>query len=96
LIIYADANRRNAVGIERDRKEQRHGKLEALVGDLSKVEAVRQVTSGFPHVDILVNNLGIYEIKSFENIDLYQRADKVLTDVEALLADVKKNPSRYL
>jgi len=28
--------------------------------------------------------------------DLYQRADKVLTDVEALLADVKKNPSRYL
>jgi phospholipid/cholesterol/gamma-HCH transport system substrate-binding protein len=26
---------------------------------------------------------------------LYQRADKVLSDVEALLADVKKNPTRY-
>jgi len=27
--------------------------------------------------------------------DLYRRAEKVLTEVEALLADVKKNPARY-
>jgi phospholipid/cholesterol/gamma-HCH transport system substrate-binding protein len=27
--------------------------------------------------------------------DLYQRADKILADVETLLADVKKNPTRY-
>jgi len=96
VIINSRSEKRVTEAIEKIRKEHSHGKLEALVGDLSKVEAVRQVTSGFPHVDILVNNLGIYEIKSFENIDLYQRADKVLTDVEALLADVKKNPSRYL
>jgi len=26
---------------------------------------------------------------------LYQRADKVLTEMETLLADVKKNPTKY-
>jgi phospholipid/cholesterol/gamma-HCH transport system substrate-binding protein len=27
--------------------------------------------------------------------DLYDRADKLLSDVESLMADVKKNPTRY-
>src|SRR5438132_11702007 len=39
-----------------------------LAGDLSKAEVVKQATSRFPHVDILINNLGIYEPKSFEDI----------------------------
>src|SRR5207245_11808812 len=33
-----------------------------------KAEGVKQATSRFPHVDILINNLGIYELKAFEDI----------------------------
>jgi NAD(P)-dependent dehydrogenase (short-subunit alcohol dehydrogenase family) len=36
--------------------------------DLGTAEGVAQMTTRFPHVDILVNNLGIFEPKPFENI----------------------------
>src|SRR6266852_9765803 len=52
----------------KNRQKYPHAKLETLAGDLSKAEMVKQATSQFPHVDILINNLGIYEIKSFEDI----------------------------
>ena len=68
VIINGRSEKRVTEAIEKIRHEHPHAKLEALVGDLSKVEAVNQATSSFPHVNILVNNLGIYEIKPFENI----------------------------
>jgi len=68
VIINGRSEKRVTQSIEKIRQEHSHGKLEALVGDLSKVEAVRQVTSSFPHVDILVNNLGYYELKAFADI----------------------------
>jgi NAD(P)-dependent dehydrogenase (short-subunit alcohol dehydrogenase family) len=39
-----------------------------LAADLGTADGVRQAVEQFPDVDILVNNLGIFEIKSFENI----------------------------
>jgi len=42
--------------------------LEPLALDLSTAEAAEETTRRFPHVDILVNNLGIYEVKQFERI----------------------------
>lgn len=43
-------------------------KLEALAVDLSKADKAAEATRRYPDVDILVNNLGIYEVKPFEQI----------------------------
>src|SRR3954454_21383532 len=43
-------------------------KLEGLALDLSKADAAAQTTKRYPDVDILVNNLGVYEVKEFEQI----------------------------
>src|SRR2546423_4296845 len=43
-------------------------KLEGLALDLSKADAAAQTIKRHPDVDILVNNLGVYEVKDFEQI----------------------------
>src|SRR5205823_1636703 len=43
-------------------------KLEALALDLSKADAAAKTTERHPDVDILVNNLGVYQVKAFEQI----------------------------
>jgi NAD(P)-dependent dehydrogenase (short-subunit alcohol dehydrogenase family) len=43
-------------------------KLEGLALDLAKADAAAQTTKRHPDVDILVNNLGVYEVKDFEQI----------------------------
>ena len=45
-----------------------HARLEPLALDLSKAGAVVETTKRFPEVEILVNNLGVYEPKPFEEI----------------------------
>jgi NAD(P)-dependent dehydrogenase (short-subunit alcohol dehydrogenase family) len=49
-------------------KSDTGGKVFAFAGDLSTDAAARQVARQFPDVEILVNNLGIYEHKAFEDI----------------------------
>ncbi|MEO1374838.1 MAG: SDR family oxidoreductase [Cyanobacteria bacterium J06635_10] len=44
------------------------GKVMGLVADLSTVEGVEKAIKEYPQIDILVNNLGIYEAKSFSDI----------------------------
>ncbi len=43
-------------------------KLEGHAGDLSEADEVGKLTTRFPEVDILINNLGIFEPKPFEDI----------------------------
>lgn len=43
-------------------------KLEALAVDLSKADAALEAARRFPDVDILVNNLGVYQPREFEQI----------------------------
>ncbi|MEK0081973.1 SDR family NAD(P)-dependent oxidoreductase [Benzoatithermus flavus] len=43
-------------------------RLEPLVADLGTAEGTREAIRRFPDVDILVNNLGIYEPRPFEEI----------------------------
>src|SRR5206468_8461168 len=68
VIINGRSEKRVTEAIQKIRRKHPHSKLEALVGDLSKVEVVKHATSRFPHVDVLINNLGHYEVKSFEDI----------------------------
>lgn len=42
--------------------------LESFAGDLSQAAEVEKITARFPDVEILVNNLGIFEPKPFEEI----------------------------
>ncbi|MDR3718056.1 MAG: SDR family NAD(P)-dependent oxidoreductase [Bryobacteraceae bacterium] len=42
--------------------------LNDFVGDLSQADQVDALAAAFPHVDILVNNLGVYSVKAFEEI----------------------------
>jgi NAD(P)-dependent dehydrogenase (short-subunit alcohol dehydrogenase family) len=44
------------------------GTVEGFAGDLSEASAAEALVREFPAVDILVNNLGIYEVKSFDEI----------------------------
>ena len=68
VIINGRSEKRVTAAIQNIRQKHPEGKLEALIGDLSKVEATTRATSSFPHVDILINNLGNYEVKAFEDI----------------------------
>ncbi len=42
--------------------------LDGFAGDLADAAAIKELVARFPTVDILVNNLGIYEPKPFEDI----------------------------
>jgi NAD(P)-dependent dehydrogenase (short-subunit alcohol dehydrogenase family) len=68
VILNGRSEKRVTEAVQKVRRKHPHAKLEGFVGDLSKAKTVAQATSSFPHVDILVNNLGIYEPKPFEEV----------------------------
>ena len=45
-----------------------NARIETFAGDLSTAAATETLLQRFPHVDILVNNLGIFEPKPFDQI----------------------------
>jgi NAD(P)-dependent dehydrogenase (short-subunit alcohol dehydrogenase family) len=54
--------------LEALRKAVSKANAEGFAGDLATAEATEQLLKQFPSVDILVNNLGIFEPKPFEQI----------------------------
>lgn len=50
------------------RKEVPNASLQGVEADFSKAEEVNAIVSKFPNVDILVNNVGIFEPKNFVEI----------------------------
>jgi NAD(P)-dependent dehydrogenase (short-subunit alcohol dehydrogenase family) len=50
------------------RAKRPKAKIEIFAGDLGKANETEKVFQRFPTIDILVNNLGIYEPKPFEKI----------------------------
>lgn len=55
--------------IDRIRAATPKAKLDGFAGDLSQAGPTNDLVKRFPAVDILVNNLGIFERKLFEEID---------------------------
>ncbi len=56
-------------------------RLDGLALDLSKADAAMQTIKRFPDVDILVNNLGVYQLKPFEQITDAEWSDIIETNV---------------
>jgi len=53
--------------VDRIRADAR-GKVHGYAGDLSNADAAKEVVQRHPDINILVNNLGIFEPKAFEDI----------------------------
>lgn len=43
--------------------------LDGFAGDLSRAETARELTRAFPDIDVLINNLGIFEPRNFVDIE---------------------------
>ena len=68
VIVNGRSDDRVAEAIEKIAKLHPKAKLKAFAGDLSKVEQVTEVDERFQRIDVLVNNLGVYEPKPFEKL----------------------------
>jgi NAD(P)-dependent dehydrogenase (short-subunit alcohol dehydrogenase family) len=68
VIINGRTKKRVNDAIKQVRDELPDATLEPLVADVSDIELVAAVTKQFPRLDILINNVGIGELKPFEKI----------------------------
>jgi NAD(P)-dependent dehydrogenase (short-subunit alcohol dehydrogenase family) len=68
VIINGRSEQRVGDAIATIRQKHPQAKLEACAGDLRTADIVQRVVRRFTHVDILINNLGVYEPKPFEAI----------------------------
>jgi len=68
VIVNGRAEKSVTEALGKIRKTVPTAKLESFAGDLADATAVEKLAGRFPAVDILVNNLGIFEPKPFEQI----------------------------
>jgi NAD(P)-dependent dehydrogenase (short-subunit alcohol dehydrogenase family) len=68
VIVNGRTDKRVSGATERIRSRNADAKLEGIAVDLGSRAGVEEVVRRFPDVDILVNNLGIFEPKSFDEI----------------------------
>jgi len=68
VIVNGRTDARVAEAIDKIKKQHPKAKLKAFAGDLSKADEVDEAYARFPEIDVLVNNLGMYEPKSFDKI----------------------------
>src|SRR5580692_8180562 len=68
VIVNGRTEARVSEAIDYIRAKVPSAKLEGLALDLAKADAAAQTTKRHPDLDILVNNLGVYDVKDFERI----------------------------
>jgi NAD(P)-dependent dehydrogenase (short-subunit alcohol dehydrogenase family) len=68
VIINGRTDDRVAEAIDKIKKVYPKAQLEAFAGDFSEAQQVDEVYRRFSKIEILVNNVGMYEPKSFEKI----------------------------
>lgn len=67
-IINGRSEENVAAALKKIRQSVPDGKIDGFVGDLSTEKGTTELLKKYPEVDILVNNLGIFEPKAFEDI----------------------------
>jgi NAD(P)-dependent dehydrogenase (short-subunit alcohol dehydrogenase family) len=68
VIVNGRTQRRVDEALGRLRKADFHAGLEGLAADLGTADGAKAAIAKYPELDILVNNLGIFEAKPFEEI----------------------------
>lgn len=68
VIVNGRTRERVQKAVQEIRAQAISADLKEFAGDLSKPEAIEQLIHNFPDVDILINNLGIFEPKNFPEI----------------------------
>jgi NAD(P)-dependent dehydrogenase (short-subunit alcohol dehydrogenase family) len=68
IIVNGRTEKSVAESLETIRQKVPKAKLEGFAGDLSDAATTAQLVKQFPNVEILVNNLGIFEPKPFDQI----------------------------
>lgn len=68
VIVNGRSDEAVAAAVQQIRQALPAAKVEGFAGDLATAAAVEALVLRFPTVDILVNNLGIFEPKPFEQI----------------------------
>jgi NAD(P)-dependent dehydrogenase (short-subunit alcohol dehydrogenase family) len=68
VIVNGRTEARVSEAIASIRKSHPNAKLEAFAANLANAEAATEAARRFPSIDILINNLGVYEPKPFEQI----------------------------
>jgi NAD(P)-dependent dehydrogenase (short-subunit alcohol dehydrogenase family) len=68
VIVNGRTEARVSEAIASIRRSHPNAKLEPFAADLANAEAAIEAARQFPSIDILVNNLGVYEPKPFEQI----------------------------
>ncbi len=76
VIVNGRSEERVAEAIARIRREHPRARLQGFPADLSTPEAADRATAAFPDLHILVNNLGRYSARPFEEI-----SDREWTDL---------------
>ena len=66
--VIVNGRSQSSVDDALSRLKARNGNVAGFAGDLSTAAAVEKLGKEFPEVEILVNNLGIFEPKPFEDI----------------------------
>jgi len=75
VIVNGRTDKRVEAAVTKIQNSCAQGKVQGVVADLGTADGTRSVIERFPQLDIVVNNLGIYEPKPFEQIsdDDWQR-----------------------
>src|SRR5438552_1503023 len=68
VVITGRTQQRLDGAIESIQKEMRGAQISGIAADLATPDAISKCVQAVPTVDVLVNNLGVYEVKPFEQI----------------------------
>ncbi|UZR29899.1 SDR family NAD(P)-dependent oxidoreductase [Methylococcus mesophilus] len=68
VIVNGRADQAVAAAVEQIRRAAPEAEVDGFAGDLATAQGVAALKDSHPEVDILVNNLGIFEPKPFESI----------------------------
>jgi NAD(P)-dependent dehydrogenase (short-subunit alcohol dehydrogenase family) len=68
VVVNGRTQKRVDEALERIREGQKDARVTGVAADLGTAKGVDLITEAVPRVDILVNNLGIFEVKAFGEI----------------------------